>query len=139
MGQRFSLTIDSHPDRLCEVADWVEHAARASGLNEEQVCDTQMAVDEACTNIIEHAYHGKSDGIIEIVCERRGNDFVVTIQDFGDRFDPKKIAPPKTRAPLAERAIGGLGLFFMRKMMDSVRFDFSGRGNRLTMIKKIKR
>ena len=55
-------------------------------------------------------------------------------------FDPKKVAKPRTRDPLSRRNIGGLGIFFMHKMMDRVKFDFSsGNGNRLTMVKKIKK
>ena len=139
MSQKFSLSVNSQFERLAEIADFVEGAAGACGLNGEQTHDVQMAVDEACTNVIEHAYRGKSDGTIDIVCDKRGDEFVVTIQDFGARFDPKKIELPKTNEPLAKRRIGGLGLFFMRKLMDHIEFDFkSGRGNRLTMVKKIK-
>lgn len=140
MTQRFSLTVDSRLERLGEIAAFISEAARASGLNESQLYDVQMAVDEACANVIQHAYHGRGDGTIDIVCERQGRAFAVTIQDYGDRFDPKKIIPPKTRDPLSRRNIGGLGLFFMRKLMDRVDFDFSSkRGNRLTMVKKIKK
>ncbi|MBM3127486.1 MAG: ATP-binding protein [Chloroflexi bacterium] len=140
MSQKYSLSVSSQFERLAEIADFVADAACACGLNEDQVCDAQMAVDEACTNVIEHAYRGKPDGTIHIVCERRGKEFLVTIQDFGARFDPNKVQPPKTGDPLSKRRIGGLGLFFMRKLMDRVEFDFSsGPGNRLTMAKKIKR
>ncbi len=83
---------------------------------------------------------GEPDGTIDIVCEKRGKEFVVTIRDYGEPFDPRKVARPKTRAPLSERNIGGLGIFFMHKLMDRVDFDFSaGRGNVLTMRKKIGR
>jgi len=140
MAQKFSLIVNSQFERLAEIADFVADAACACGLNDEQTHDIQMAVDEACTNVIEHAYRGKPDGTIDIVCAKRGNEFVVTIQDFGTRFDPKKIELPKTRDPLSKRRIGGLGLFFIRKLMDRVEFDFaSERGNRLTMTKKIKK
>lgn len=140
MADRFSLTVDSRVQRLSQIADFVEQAASASGLNDDQVYDVQMAVDEACTNVIEHAYHGRGDGTIDIACEKRSKDFVVTIQDFGERFNPKKIAPPQTRDPLSKRNIGGLGIFFMRKLMDKVDFDFSSKhGNRLTMVKKIRK
>jgi serine/threonine-protein kinase RsbW len=140
MSQKFSLIVTSQVERLAEIADFVEDAACACGLNDEQTHDVQMAVDEACTNVIEHAYRGKPDGTIDIVCDKRGNEFIVTISDFGARFDPKKIELPKTHTPLSKRRIGGLGLFFMRKLMDRVTFDFaSGRGNRLTMVKKIKK
>lgn len=140
MTQRFSITVDSRLERLREIADFVELAARESGMNDDQVYDVQMAVDEACANVIEHAYRGRTDGTIDIACEKRGRDFIVTIQDLGERFDPKKVARPRTRDPLSKRNIGGLGLFFMHKMMDKVTFEFSsGSGNRLTMIKKIKK
>jgi anti-sigma regulatory factor (Ser/Thr protein kinase) len=140
MSQKYSLSVTSQFDRLAEIADFVADAACACGLNEAQTYDVQMAVDEACTNVIEHAYRGKPGGAIQIACEKRGKEFVVTIQDFGARFDPKKVESPKTDDPLSKRRIGGLGLFFMRKLMDRVEFDFeSGRGNRLTMTKKIKK
>jgi serine/threonine-protein kinase RsbW len=139
MPQKFSLSVNSQVERLAEIADFIAGAACACGLNDDQTHEAQMAVDEACTNVIEHAYRGKSDGTIDIVCEKRGKEFVVTIQDFGVRFDPKKVESPKTRDPLSKRRIGGLGLFFMRRLMDRVEFDFaSGRGNRLMMAKKIK-
>lgn len=139
MSTIYSLTVNSQFERLAEIGDFITDAACALGLNEEQTYDVQMAVDEACTNIIEHAYHGRPDGTIHIACEKRGNEFVVTIQDFGERFDPRQVRPPRTRAPLSKRRIGGLGLFFMHKLMDRVQFDFeSGRGNRLTMVKKIR-
>lgn len=126
-------------ERLGEISEFVERAARASGLNEDKTYDVQMAVDEACTNVINHAYRGRSDGRIEIVCEPSPSEFVVTIRDWGKRFDPKKVAKPKTGDPLQRRKIGGLGLFFMYKMMDRVKFSFSqDQGNVLVMSKKIK-
>ena len=140
MTQKFTLTVDSRLERLSEIADFIELASRESGLNDNQIYDVQMAVDEACTNVIEHAYRGRRDGTIDIACEKRDREFVVTIQDYGERFDPKKVARPRTRDPLSKRNIGGLGIFFMHKMMDKVKFDFSsGRGNRLTMVKKIEK
>jgi serine/threonine-protein kinase RsbW len=140
MSQKYSLVVDSRFERLEEIADFINEAACACGLDETQAYDVQMAVDEACTNVIEHAYRGKPGGTIDIVCEQRGKEFVVTIQDFGEQFDPKKVRLPKIHDPLSRRNIGGLGLFFMHKLMDRVEFNFtSGRGNRLTMMKKIKR
>lgn len=140
MPQNFSLRVNSRVERLAEIADFIADAACACGLNEDQTYEVQMAVDEACTNVMEHAYRGKPEGTIDIVCVKRSNDFVVTIQDFGVRFDPRKVESPKTSDPLSKRRIGGLGLFFMRKLMDCVEFDFSpGRGNRLTMTKRIKK
>jgi serine/threonine-protein kinase RsbW len=139
MAKRFSLTIDSRTERLGEIAEFVENAACECGLNQKQVYDVQMAVDEACSNVIEHAYGGKPNGTIAIVCEKRGNELVVTIHDTGKPFDPKRVARPKTNGNLEERSIGGLGLFFIEKLMDRVLFDFSKDGNRLTLVKRIKK
>ncbi len=137
MSQRYSLTVSSQVEHLSQIASFVEQAARSSGMKQEQVYDVQMAVDEACTNVIEHAYHGRGDGTIDITCEKRDKDFVITIRDFGDRFDPRKVARPRTDDPLSRRSIGGLGLFFMNKLMDNVKFEFTRNGNLLTMVKKL--
>jgi len=140
MTNFFSLAVDSRLERLGEISEFIENATRVFGLNDDQTYDVQMAVDEACTNVIEHAYRGRKDGTIDITCEKRGNNLVVVIRDFGERFDPKQITRPRTQDPLSRRNVGGLGIFFMQKMMDKVEFKFSpSEGNRLTMVKKIKK
>jgi serine/threonine-protein kinase RsbW len=60
-----------------------------------------------------------------------------TIRDRGKPFDPSKIKIPKTDSPLSERAIGGLGIFFMRKLMDQVEFSRDAKGNVTRMTKLI--
>ncbi len=139
MSQRYFLSVKSDVERLSEIADFIEDSARSCGVGNKEIYDVQMAVDEACTNIIQHAYHGRSDETIDLTCQCNGKEFVVVIRDFGDRFDPNKVPKPKTRDPLARRSIGGLGMFFMRKLMDRVDFSFSSGGNELTMVKKIKK
>ena len=140
MTEQLALSVDSRLDRLGEISEFIRGVAQVFGMNDEQTYNVQMAVDEACTNVIEHAYHSRPDGTIDITCEKRGNQCVVVIRDFGERFDPNQVARPRTHDPLARRNIGGLGLFFMQKMMDKVEFKFSpSDGNRLTMIKKIKK
>jgi serine/threonine-protein kinase RsbW len=127
-------------ERLAEISEFIAQAARASGLNEDQSYDVQMAVDEACTNVIHHAYTRTKPGNIEIVCESGGGEFTVTIRDWGKHFDPARVAKPKTGDPLHRRKVGGLGMFFMHKMMDRVKFSFSkDQGNVLVMLKKIKK
>ena len=138
MAKKFQLSVDSRVERLTEISEFVEIAAHACGLQDAACDDVQMAVDEACANVIEHAYHDNAKGKIEIACERRANKFVVTVEDYGKPFDPKEIAKPQTDAPLAERHIGGLGIYFMYKLMDRVDFHFSRGHNVLTMVKKIK-
>jgi serine/threonine-protein kinase RsbW len=134
----FRLVVQSRADQLAKIAAFVEKIAAAYRLSEQHECDVEMAVDEACANIIEHAYQGQPDGKIVITCARRGKDLLITIKDFGKPFDPTRVARPRTRAPLSKRNVGGLGLFLMRRRMDQVTFDFSKEHNVLTMVKRIK-
>jgi anti-sigma regulatory factor (Ser/Thr protein kinase) len=137
--QRSHLTIDSELSNLSLVADFIARAARESGLDERATYHVQMAVDEATTNVMEHAYHGKSDGRIDIFCQQQGDEFVVEIRDFGKPFDPSKVRTPRVKGPLSRRTIGGLGIFFMRKLMDRVEFSTGAeRGNRLRLVKRIR-
>ncbi len=96
----------------------------------------QLAVDEACSNTIEHAYEGIFDGRIEISCESRKSNLHISICDWGKSFDPSQANDPALTDDLSARQIGGLGIFLMRKMMDKVQYhSVPGRENRLELVK----
>ena len=135
-GPSFELTVASDLSNLARIADFVLQAAVGLGLNERQAYEVQMATDEACTNIIEHAYGLGVAGEIAIQCTLEGDDVVVTIRDRGRPFDPSEVAEPDTTCSLEERQIGGLGLYFMRKLMDSVEFTCRPEGNTLRMVRR---
>lgn len=138
-AQKFKLQVASELSNLSVVADFIVEAARSCGLNERQTDDVHMAVDEAVTNVMEHAYRGRADGQIYISCERRGDEFVVEIQDFGKLFDASKVKTPRVHGPLSKRTVGGLGIFFMKKLMDRVEFSSDAeQGNLVRMAKRIK-
>jgi len=122
---------------LGEVCDFVTHCAKECNLNETQVYAVQLAVDEAATNIIEHAYKGHTTEDIEITCEVVPEGFQVVLRDHGQAFDPASIPKPLLNVPLEELRSRGLGVFLMRRMMDVVEYEFSPEsGNTLKMIKK---
>lgn len=127
---------------LDAVREFVGRAAKTSGLNERSVYAVQMAVDEAFSNIIEHAYGGESDDLVECTCETTATELRITLRDCGNPFDPKIIPDPDLDASLEERDAGGLGMFFMRELMDEVDYRVvpreNGRGtcNLLTMVKR---
>ena len=141
MGQLEQLIVPGRFDRLTEIAAFVTQAARAAGLNDDEVFHVEMAVDEACSNIIEHAYAVQSGDInLACTCSTTG-ELEIVIRDSGQPFDPVEVPLPNTDAPadLDQLSEGGLGLYFMRKLMDDVRFEFvQGQGNTLTMIKRAK-
>ena len=139
MPKRWELTVDGRLESLTTIADFVIKAAQAAGLNDKATFEVQTAVDEACANVIEHGYGEEAKGEIALCCECAEGDFVVTIRDNARAFEPDAVPPPDLKCSLAERCNGGLGLYFMRRLMDEVRFHFDTEGNKLTMIKRIRR
>lgn len=136
-SKHFHLAISSDMANLEQVSDFVLEMARQSHLSEKDTDHVQMAIDEAVTNVMEHAYRGRPDGRIEIDCRVSAREVQIEIRDRGDPFDPDSIQEPDIHSPLSERTIGGLGVFFMRKLMDSVAFSRDRRGNITRMTKKL--
>jgi anti-sigma regulatory factor (Ser/Thr protein kinase) len=141
MRQSRQLIVPGRFERLTEIAEFITQAAHEAGLNDDEVFHVEMAVDEACSNIIEHAYAAQAGDInLACMCPAAGQ-FEVVIRDSGQPFDPAEVPPPNVDTPpdLDDLNEGGLGLYFMRKLMDEVRFEFvPGQGNMLTMIKRAK-
>jgi serine/threonine-protein kinase RsbW len=95
-----------------------------------------MAVDEACSNIIEHAYQGQADGEIECSYEITPDSLIVTLRDRGRHFDPTHASEPDLNAKLKDRTRGGLGIYFIRKLMDRVEYESTpDSSNVLTLVK----
>ncbi len=136
MPDPLELTVASDLASLERIAEFVTAAALRLGLNEQQAFEIQMAVDEACANVIQHAYGPGVAGDVSIRCQVEGDDFVVTIRDHGRAFDPGQVAEPDLACPLEERQIGGLGLFFMRKLADRVVYRTCSSGNELKLHKR---
>jgi anti-sigma regulatory factor (Ser/Thr protein kinase) len=137
MDSEQKLSFAGRFDSLAAISEFVGRAAEAASLDERAVYEVQLAVDEACTNIIKHAYGGEGHGDIEITCRINGEGLTVTLRDYGRPFDPTTVRPPNLHGDLEDRNLGGLGLYFMRQLMDEVRFEFTpDSGNVLTMVKR---
>lgn len=132
----FEICVSSQLTHLSDIAEFVVTRARAAGLDDNQAFDVQMAVDEAVTNTMNHAYGGRPDGEIRVCCYLDGPDFMVRITDQGAPFDPNQVPPPDLTSPVEERAVGGLGLYFMRQLMDDVRFLPSPEGGNMLLMRK---
>jgi serine/threonine-protein kinase RsbW len=123
-------------DSLCDIAEFVQQAAQETGLSDFDTYAVETAVDEACSNIIEHAYGGEDKGTIECVLDPRPDALTIILKDHGKSFDPTLIKPPDLRCPLEERKDHGLGLYFIYQWMDRVSFSCEGDLNVLTMVKR---
>jgi anti-sigma regulatory factor (Ser/Thr protein kinase) len=116
--QRFIARFSS----LDDLRDFVGGAAEDFGFSPKAVYQVQMAVDEAFSNIVEHGYEGGSADQVQCSCLFTGAALVVELLDQGAPFTLDPIPEPNIDVPLDEREIGGLGLYFMRKLMDEVHF-----------------
>ena len=131
-------TLPAKLESLALVSQFITDATARAGMDEHAAWQVQLAVDEAATNIIQHGYDADDGGVIELSWRVDGQDFVVALRDYGRRFNPDEVPAPDLSSPLEERQAGGLGIYLMSRLMDSVRFDFDDqRGNLLTMVKRI--
>jgi serine/threonine-protein kinase RsbW len=132
-----TMVVPGRYDNLEKISEFVRQAAEEAGLDNFSVYQVETAVDEACTNIIEHAYGKEGIGDIECTCQVSPDRLTVVLRDWGKPFKPGKIHPPNVMAPLKKRQAHGLGLHFIRQWMDEVDFQFTGEtGNVLTMVKR---
>ena len=122
---------------LASISEFISQVAGDAGFNHSDVYAIKLAVDEACTNIIEHAYGGEGKGDIQCACDLAKDKLTITLRDWGRAFDPDHIPDPNFGVPLEELQTRGAGLFFMRKSMDEVCFNFDPKkGNSLVMVKR---
>lgn len=131
-------TFTGRLENLSQIGAYVAEAARLAGLDDEAVYAVELAVDEAATNIIEHGYGGDSRGRIHCEYEILRNGLKIVLRDTGRMFDPDSVPEPSFHGKTIENITPrGLGLFFIKRLMDEVNFEFNPElGNRLTMVKR---
>lgn len=136
----FSLQVPSSTQNLALIREFVTSVGAQAGLDQGEIGKLELAVDEACANVIEHAYD--HDATKEVVVRANFNEDEVRISviDSGRGFDPKSIPQADLELLVAERRSGGLGMRLMKTLVDEVRYEFEpGQKNELHMVKRIKK
>jgi anti-sigma regulatory factor (Ser/Thr protein kinase) len=125
----------SRADKLKPVRDVVRALAQRMGCSNENIECMVMAINEACMNVIQHAYGAREDGEVILEFWQDGDDMVIRIHDFAETVNKEHI---KSR-DLDDIRPGGLGVHLIHKMMDSVDYldGKDGVGNMLQMRKRI--
>lgn len=132
------LHIISELSNLNTIRDFVESYAVALGMSPDDVYGIVLAVDEAATNICVHGYKEKP-GMIDVEVENDGQNILVRIRDNAPFFDPTTVPPPNLTGTLEERAVGGMGIHFMRYYTDEmIHRVTSTQGNELILKKSIR-
>lgn len=125
-------------ESLASIAEYVRLESKSAGLSYKETFELETAVDEAVSNIIEHAYGGEGIGAIVCTCEQIEDGIQVILEDSGQPFDPSCVPNPDLNAQLKNRKNHGLGYFLMCQLMDDVQFEFTENKNRLTLTKRKK-
>jgi anti-sigma regulatory factor (Ser/Thr protein kinase) len=130
------LSIPSETSFLGLVRDLTARMACSCGFDAKVASQIALAVDEAATNVLEHAYAGAPDRVVEFRFEDRGPDLRIEILDSGAMVDPRAVPSLDLDRYVSERRTGGLGMVLMERIMDSVTFRRTARRNVCCLVKK---
>jgi len=136
--KKYQLKIPSQSDNLAIIRDVVAKVASRIGFDTDEASKIELAVDEACTNVIKHAYANNSNQMIEVSIKVDQKKLIIIVADKGKGFNPDKIKLPDLNESIKEGRKGGLGLCLIKTLMDKVEFEIKpGLKNQVKMIKYI--
>jgi len=138
---RRELTIPNETQYLAAVREGVREVVTLGRFPEKELNKLTLAVDEAVTNVMEHAYEYDLEGEmhIQVVLEANDTQFVACIRDWGKAFDPTAVPTPDLTRHVAEGRRHGLGIFLIRQIMDEVSYRSTPEGcNELRLLKRAK-
>lgn len=132
----YSISVQASTKHLAEVRDFVAKHASDFGFKKQDVADIRLAVDEAYTNIIKHAYKNDQHKSVDIELGYDSDKFWISLLDTGDAFDPSHYSEPDVRQKIKEKKRGGVGVYLIKKLMDDVIYNTDGPVNEIRMTKK---
>lgn len=138
--RKFMLKVPSSTENLALIREFVGSIAQQSGFDTSDIGKLELAIDEACANVIEHAYgHDISKEVI-IRATLDDETLRIDVEDTGRGFDPKLIEQEKLEQLVNKRRSGGLGMRLMKTLMDEVHYEIEpGKKNELHMVKKLRK
>jgi serine/threonine-protein kinase RsbW len=135
-SKQYQLKIPSQTDNLELIRNFVSGVAKKVGFDANDTNKIELAIDEACTNVIKHAYKHDEHQDIDIAIKIDYQKITIIVTDRGDTFRMKDVELPDMKSYLAELRVGGLGIYLMKTLMDEVDYktDPSGQ-NKVQMVK----
>ena len=134
----YTLTLHNNVQEASLLAPFIETIAMENGLDHSLTMELNLAVEEAVVNVMEYAYPQGETGEVTIEVSVADGKLDINIIDSGAPFDPTQKSDPDTSLPVEERSIGGLGIFLVRQVMDTVSYRRDNGKNILTFTKNIK-
>ena len=136
----FQLHVPSSTENLSMIRDFVGSIGERAGMGPTDLAKVALAVDEACANVIEHAYGSDDTREVSVKVRFDAETIQIEIVDTGKGFDPSQIEQLSLDELMTRRKTGGLGMRLMHKVMDKVEYEIvPGQKNELRMVKKLKK
>lgn len=129
------LRVRADMNNLGKLRDFVVKIGRRYGFSDKVVGSLKLCMDEACTNIIRHAYRDMAPGDVTVRAIVKASSLTICIIDQGKTFDPRRVKPPDLKEYIKIGKKGGLGIFMMQKLMDEIDYHVTAEGNELRLIK----
>ena len=131
-----TITLPGTMESLYELMGFVTSFAREKEFSKNRISEIELAMEEVLVNIIKYAYKNcVLSGSIKITCDfANAQGLVIEVVDSGIPFDIFSIPEPDVSADIDERQIGGLGIFFVKRLMDDVRYKREDNQNKLTLV-----
>ena len=138
--RKFTLHVPSSTENLALIREFVTAVGTQAGFTDDEVARLELAVDEACTNVIEHAYGHDITKEVVVRAIFDNEELRIDVVDTGRGFNPLTVPQPSLEQLVAERRSGGLGMQVIKRIMDQVSYEMiPGQKNELHMVKRISR
>ena len=131
-----TLNIKANTEYTGEVMDFVAAELKRHDFPADLQPDILIAVEEIFLNIALYAYGPAHEGDVSL-CVTVNGKAVIRFEDSGQPFDPLNINDPDLDTPVMERKIGGLGIHFVKKLMDDAEYKYAGGKNIFTISKGV--
>ncbi|HNX04031.1 MAG TPA: SpoIIE family protein phosphatase [Opitutales bacterium] len=131
-----TLCLEGTREKLDALVAWLEGAAGELSIPDSETMALNLALEEWFVNVVSYAYTDSARHEVTFRLWKEGLRIVVAVEDDGQPFDPTAQATPDTSAGIGERSIGGLGIHFIRKTMNSMGYRRAN-GRNIVVIEKI--
>ncbi|UNC93879.1 ATP-binding protein [Candidatus Contubernalis alkalaceticus] len=117
------VQLRNHLSELERLANLLEKFGEVNHLPLKAIMDINLALDEIFTNIVSYGFEDDNEHFINIHISKVGKELTIKIEDSGVPFNPLEVPDPELNLPLEERTIGGLGIHFVKNMVQKIKYE----------------
>ena len=131
------LTLKNDLSELARIAEAIESHGESHGWPAKWILNLNLSLDELITNIVSYGYQDSDEHEIRVTLTDHSGSLVVVLEDDGIAFDPFTAVPePDLDASVEVRRVGGLGVYFVKTLMDEATYERIGNRNRITLLQR---